>query len=382
MGVLSLTTCVVSAQQSPDTDVAQGEEEGLVLPVLGATFVCPKNGAWYAMSSTLTSKAVLSAMTVYWSGEHVIVPLERGDEFTWIVNSAKTYITTTSGKYLGHKPNTSTNVELFSSKEDCKWMWNEESGCFLHDCTSSSTTKRTMLYNTAVKGFKLYASSNIAGTEYAETAASYVQMLPGYVRSVTAGSYGTLCLPYDAVLADGLQAEFRTVAGKILGDDGEAKELVLSNPVTTLKAGTPYIFYSDSKTLSLAYSGVGTTVPAESNGLVGVLEAVNADKNTDDIQLTGCYMLAGNMLCKCSDGSSLSANRAYIRLEDVPVLPSSFGAEVLRFDSQLTAIKQLYEEHEQCDIIYTLTGVRIQNTDVSVLKPGLYIINGRVQLRR
>ena len=95
-------------------------------------------------------------------------------------------------------------------------------------------------------------------------------IVDGYVRNVTSGDYGTICLPYAGGRRRYAGAEFFSIAGKVM--KGEEPQSIVLNQVTTLEAGVPYIFSATSDKLIAAYSGKAVAVAEEANGLIGSFE--------------------------------------------------------------------------------------------------------------
>ena len=124
----------------------------------------------------------------------------------------------------------------------------------------------------------------------------------GYTRTVSAGNYGTICLPYAVAAGDFAGVEFYSVAGKLM-NGGQPSAIVLA-PVTELEAGVPYIFSATDDQLLAAYSG-DRAEAASANGLVGTFEYIDVAE--------GMYMISSeNKVQLCGTGCTLGANRAYI----------------------------------------------------------------------
>ena len=130
---------------------------------------------------------------------------------------------------------------------------------------------------------------------------------PKYTRSVTSGNYGTICLPYGS--SDYTGAEFYEIAYLQLASDGITPANIYLDQVTTLEAGTPYIFKATSNELVVYYEGSEEINPVDGKaGLTGTFEDI---PSTNDI-LEGNYMISQNKFWLCAAGCWLDANRAYI----------------------------------------------------------------------
>jgi uncharacterized repeat protein (TIGR02543 family) len=131
-------------------------------------------------------------------------------------------------------------------------------------------------------------------------AATDCEPTPDYTRTVTAGKYGTICLPFGGTVEG---AELFECVGQETG-----KVYIAS--VTTLEAGVPYIFQATATELAV-YSD-GTTAPAGShNGLVGTFD--------DETPVAaGNYILLNNELRPSNGEAKVNANRAYLVMSEVP----------------------------------------------------------------
>ena len=189
--------------------------------------------------------------------------------------------------------------------------------------------------------------------------------VPGtYVREeLTAGNWGTICLPYDARV-DG--ATLYTLAGI---DDKDTPSKMYLSEAENLEAGKPYFFQATANTLTATYiSGVASKAQSV-NGLVGTLEAIIPDAEADPLE--GMYLLSGGKIIKCGTGCSLAANRAYINMNQVSVYDGeTAGVKVFNLGGE-DGISRLDAATEGA-VIYDLSGRRVSKT-----AKGLYIINGK-----
>lgn len=189
--------------------------------------------------------------------------------------------------------------------------------------------------------------------------------VPGtYVREeLTAGNWGTICLPYDARV-DG--ATLYTLAGI---DDKDTPSKMYLSEAENLEAGKPYFFQATANTLTATYiSGVASKAQSV-NGLVGTLEAIIPDAEADPLE--GMYLLSGGKIIKCGTGCSLAANRAYINMNQVSVYDGeTAGVKVFNLGGE-DGISSLDAASEGA-VIYDLSGRRVSKTT-----KGLYIVNGK-----
>ena len=136
--------------------------------------------------------------------------------------------------------------------------------------------------------------------------------LISYTRDITAGEYGTICLPKSAKITNVSGATLYTISGKRLFETDLLYSVVLED-VTELIAGKPYIFLADENAnqLKVNYYGVITSEPSSENGLIGTF----ADADIDE----GLYLVSGNRIVETDAESQINANCAYIDLTNVPV---------------------------------------------------------------
>ena len=125
---------------------------------------------------------------------------------------------------------------------------------------------------------------------------------PDYTRATTAGKFGTICLPFGSTNFTG--AEFFECVGK---EEGK----VFIGSVTTLVAGTPYIFLANATEVAVYSDGTTAATPGDHNGLHGTF--------TDDTEVAvGNYILLNNELCQAVTTCWVNANRAYLVMSEVP----------------------------------------------------------------
>ena len=184
-----------------------------------------------------------------------------------------------------------------------------------------------------------------------------------YYRNVTAGNFGTVCLPRAASNLSTAGATFYEVAGTT--ESG----LMLSE-VDELEAGTPYVFKATASKLSIPVTGSETTVQS-ATGLVG-------NMSTTPVEVTnGNYILSSNLLRKVNGGkATIGQYRAYFDLSAVPEY-SGAGVKtfVLGMDETPDGIKAISDATAE-GAIYTLAGQRVNKA-----QKGIYIVNGKKILK-
>lgn len=132
-----------------------------------------------------------------------------------------------------------------------------------------------------------------------------------YTRDVTPGRVGTICLPYAVEEGDFSGARFYET-------DYIKDEKLYFSEVKRLEAGMPYVFFADADASKVvaAYSGEAVEEPKSKNGLYGTFTQMSISE-TDNI-----VVLSNNSLVLCGDGSSLSPNRAYLKIGEISLTPT------------------------------------------------------------
>lgn len=369
-GLLTLALLSVASLESIDEPIK-----------LGTALVARLRDTYYAAQASIKNSTILSAQSVRVYHDALIAGNESDiQNITWVI--AENKIRTSDGQYLGSSGNTdNTAVKLYSpyNSSTCLWNWDEEVGAW---CQTLDNTKRTLLYSSGsgINGFKLYATSNISGEVLYSDITRELPIYLGYTRTVVPDNFGTVCVPYDVNASQLPKYRFYSLAGKQVDEEGKATALILTGPLTKLKAGYPYLFRTSEKAIGLPYQGTQAVSPQEENGLVGVFDAINPDKDETDNSLAGCYVLtANNVVGRCATGSSLGANRAYIDIEKVPVCEDIPAQSLsLPMTEQPTGLTDVTTEPiPQSENIYTLQGIRLRETDINRLAPGIYIVKGR-----
>lgn len=223
-----------------------------------------------------------------------------------------------------------------------------------------------------------YSSKNSKKFTFASPNSSYGKVCLYYKAktmygrpAITAGNYGTVCIPYSAN-ANESNAEFYEITGKTV--DGDNVSSIIITPVTTLAAGTPYIFLCEENALEMPYTGEAVTEPQQATGLVGSFT------NVSNIP-AGNYILSSNKIRKIAEGgeASIRQYRAYLSLDDVPELtgPLPAKAKSLHNANNTTSIKTIISSSTPQNHYYNLHG-----QCVSPHTKGIVIYNGKKYLNK
>ena len=144
-----------------------------------------------------------------------------------------------------------------------------------------------------------------------------------YIRTgLTVGSLGTICLPSNVPAGHAFGATFYELKGK----EPQYGKIVFDEVTGELVEGKPYLFQAQSDVLYCFYGTESVSDPDNSGAMKGTF----VDMTLTD--LTNIYYFAQKALWSCVDLSSLSvpANRAYVKMDEMPVITESNPAPGVR----------------------------------------------------
>jgi len=130
-----------------------------------------------------------------------------------------------------------------------------------------------------------------------------------YSRNVTAGNYGTICLPYEVTATNRSGATFYELVDKT-EENGNLQTITMEEVEGALTAGKPYIFKASADKLVAYYSGEAVTEVETANGLIGNINAATT-------VAYGKYVVSGTKFWKVDSEVSLGQYRAYIDAEEI-----------------------------------------------------------------
>ena len=206
----------------------------------------------------------------------------------------------------------------------------------------------------------------------------YASLLDIYSRSVTAGAYGTLCIPKNVNAGEFEGATFYRIAGIVSG----GSELAIET-VETLEAGHSYIFEVDAEAtqIRLNQTGVAAPEPIAENGLYGTYQNI-ADLGEYLGSLQDIYVLYGGEIRLAGEQLQVPAKRAWIKMSEVrdaatePQAPGAVRKRIPNASWQEEVITDINEQIVNDRIengVYDLLGRRVGSPEAG----GLYIVNGQ-----
>ena len=205
-----------------------------------------------------------------------------------------------------------------------------------------------------------------------------------YLReNLVAGQMGTVCIPY---------ASFRTFDDtfyKILYKevDGEGMPLNITlEEVTQLEPGVPYVFVPKTDILRIWYAESTQVLTAgNENGLHGTFEYItDGAAGTSGNKLEGNYVIYNNMFQRCGGNCRLPENRAYIKMNEVPVQGSNNAPKpiagrrhVVIGNAQAPQVTTGLNEQMVNDKMNQCYDILGRPVNSHCLEHGVYIINGQ-----
>ena len=178
-------------------------------------------------------------------------------------------------------------------EDDQEWLGSIDGGEMNFSISGKTITLTGKLDNAYNWPAPIYWDLTITGT-----------ILPNYTRDVTAGDFGTLCLPFGG-----------TVEGAELYALVKAEtDGVLLGSVNKLEAGVPYIFKATADQIAAYCDATVADEAGNHNGLYGTF-----DDNTEVVDNSDNHILYNNAICLVQGESCyVNANRAYIVMSKVP----------------------------------------------------------------
>ena len=192
-----------------------------------------------------------------------------------------------------------------------------------------------------------------------------------YNRATTAGKWGTICLPYNAIVEG---AKIYSLAGKET-KDGLLTSLVFDEE-TSIEAGVPYAFKATGTELKATYTNSDYEDASDWYGFYGTYEGVDAGDFT--VNAGNLYLMTADKVVNANPAnSSVGANRAYFDMANVTEYDPSSPVKGIRlgFDGTETptGITELTKKTELTEgAIYNLAGQRVNS-----LQRGINIVNGK-----
>lgn len=203
-------------------------------------------------------------------------------------------------------------------------------------------------------------------------------------RTISAGQWSSLCLPFDMTTAQwqaafGADADIRTLTSYTRS--GSGVQAVFGSPLTgTLTRNTPCIIKTTrdvtrfSLTAEIAPAEARTTLTASGTDVLGGY--VQGTSQAQTVIPDGCFFLSGNSFYVSRGLTKSKAFRAYFSYDD----PSSSASGLLLSfgDGNTTGVMPLYQTDDHEWPLFDLQGRPVQD---GAARKGLYIRQGKKVIR-
>jgi len=244
----------------------------------------------------------------------VLTPAEGTKTFLVVdAGDGKFALQALNGKYLTSATSGTSNNLLEAANYDldnAKWTISID-GEGVASIVAAAGNRTYMQYNNGSTLFSCYqyaTSQSPINIYKKESATPPTPDYGSYQRDVTAGNYGTICLPKAGI-----------ISGAILFDVASFENgMIYFEEVNdgAMEAGIPYIFYATSEQLNVTYtSGTVENEALSANGLYGFYDLTDPDAQYDLGNDAGNYILYQNQYWLVKDRAAYVANyRAYIKI--------------------------------------------------------------------
>ena len=204
-------------------------------------------------------------------------------------------------------------------------------------------------------------------------------------RTINAGSWSTICLPFamteaqcKAAFGDDVElADFSAWSSEEDGDGNIVSLEINFTDVTEIEANHPYIIKVSENISEFNADGVDIVVEEEPTVQVGKKKAergyfigtytTNTDVPEDDL------FLSGNKFWYSTGATQMKAFRGYFELADVLSDPEEAEARiVISIDDDPTGIVSVSSRTKHDNVYYDLSGRHVEKP-----RKGFYIVNGK-----
>lgn len=259
----------------------------------------------------------------------------------------------------------------------------------LHNVSTIGKGQSTLLLD---DDYRYWGINNTGNASAYFSSITVTWQLAHFRENLTVGYLGTICLPYD-VKAEDWADELTPygIAGKIMNPDNSKAEALVFEEVEEMRAGVAYLFVPKTSDICLKYFGAEASQPSNTNnGLIG--SYVNYSFTSDDFKDDDIFLISNNSIMQAGSGSGVGANRAYIKMNYVPVYNESNSSRKLVVSADgyvetggnptiveiIKAIDSLKEGKNHQSAAYDLQGRQIGGAPEN----GIIVENGKKKLVR
>ena len=222
-----------------------------------------------------------------------------------------------------------------------------------------------------------------------ETEAGEVTAVDGYFSNVTltrtlqAGSYNTFAAPFDISVSELSAKGITTVKELQSSTFADGVLTLIFADAESIEAGKPYLVKVSENVVSPTFSGVivSSAATTKETTAVDFIPTLGATAITADAQSI-LFLSAGNKLYKpaAADSQQMRGFRAYFLLKDDAAAARTFRMDF--GDGEVQGISEIEDgKLKMGNGGYDLQGRRMEssilNSQSSILKKGVYIVNGK-----
>lgn len=241
--------------------------------------------------------------------------------------------------------------------------------------------KGTQVTSITIKYSKTAISNSLTLEEDADDTVSKIEANNGktvdvkLTRSLKAGVWNTICLPFD-VTAEQVESVLKATGYvKEFDKEDEASATIFFKPATEMKAGVPYLIKPTADALMLEFKGVTINNVDELNRINGNRYCICGVFGKTKLRTTGADLFlnaAGKFVAPAPGKETMKGFRAYFNV------PSNASAAALNMniDGETTGINNIETNAAVNGKVYNLNGQYVGNS-LNGLKKGIYVVNGK-----
>ena len=241
--------------------------------------------------------------------------------------------------------------------------------------------KGTQVTSITIKYSKTAISNSLTLEEDADDTETKIKANNGktidvkLTRSLKAGLWNTICLPFD-VTAEQVESVLKATGNvKEFDKEDKATATIFFKPATEMKAGVPYLIKPTADALMLDFKGVTINNVDEFNRIKGNSYCICGVFGKTKLRTTGADLFlnaAGKFVAPAPGKETMKGFRAYFNV------PSNTSAAALNIniDGETTGINSIETETAVNGKVYNLNGQYVGNS-LNGLKKGIYVVNGK-----
>ena len=194
-------------------------------------------------------------------------------------------------------------------------------------------------------------------------------------RSLKAGLWNTICLPFD-VTAEQVESVLKATGNvKEFDKEDKATATIFFKPATEMKAGVPYLIKPTEDATVLNFKDVTINNVDELSRINGNDYCICGVFGKTKLRTTGTDLFlnaAGKFVAPAPGKETMKGFRAYFNV------PSNASAAALNIniDGETTGINSIETEATVNGKVYNLNGQYVGNS-LNGLKKGIYVVNGK-----